>query len=66
MLVGLGVFVTAIAAKSDDLKRASLAIFFGIALIPHITNDMHVQGQSCVVFWTSAAEGLSWLPRPFN
>jgi uncharacterized membrane protein len=33
MVVGLGVFVTAIAAKSDDLKRASLAIFFIIALL---------------------------------
>ena len=33
MLVGLGVFVTAIAGKSDDLKRASLVIFFGIALL---------------------------------
>jgi uncharacterized membrane protein len=33
MIVGLGVFVTAIAVKSDDLKRASLAIFFFIALL---------------------------------
>ncbi|MBZ5634073.1 MAG: DUF2214 family protein [Acidobacteriia bacterium] len=33
MIVGLGVFVVAIAAKSDDLKRASLLIFFGIALL---------------------------------
>lgn len=33
MLVGLGVFVMAIAGKSDDLKRASLVIFFGIALL---------------------------------
>jgi len=33
MIVGLGVFVAAILAKSDDLKRASLGIFFGIALL---------------------------------
>src|SRR5260370_26257258 len=33
MIVGLGVFVLAIAAKSDDLKRASLGIFFIIALL---------------------------------
>jgi uncharacterized membrane protein len=33
MIVGLGVFLTAIAAKSDDLKRTSLGIFFFIALL---------------------------------
>lgn len=33
MIVGLGLFLMAIAVKSDDLKRASLVIFFGIALI---------------------------------
>ena len=33
MVVGLGVFVTAIVAKSDDLKRASLGIFFCISLL---------------------------------
>lgn len=33
MIVGLGLFVIAIAGKSDDLKRASLAVFFFIALI---------------------------------
>ncbi len=33
MIVGLGVFLTAIAAKSDDIKRASLGIFFFIALL---------------------------------
>ena len=33
MIVGLGVFLVATVAKSDDLKRASLVIFFGIALI---------------------------------
>ena len=33
MIVGLGVFVAAIAARNDDLKRASLVIFFGIALL---------------------------------
>jgi uncharacterized membrane protein len=33
MIVGLGVFLCAIALKSDDLKRASLVIFFGIALL---------------------------------
>jgi uncharacterized membrane protein len=33
MVVGLGLFVTAIAARSNDLKRASLAVFFFIALL---------------------------------
>jgi uncharacterized membrane protein len=33
LLIGLGVFVTALVAKSDDLKRASLGIFFFIALL---------------------------------
>ena len=33
MVIGLGVFVAAIATKSSDLKRASLGIFFFIALL---------------------------------
>src|SRR5271154_7170376 len=33
MVVGLGVFITAIASRSDDLKRTSLGIFFAIALL---------------------------------
>jgi uncharacterized membrane protein len=33
MMVGLCVFIAAIIAKSDDLKRASLVVFFGIALL---------------------------------
>jgi uncharacterized membrane protein len=33
MVVGLGVFLTAIAAKSDDMKRTSLGIFFFISLL---------------------------------
>lgn len=33
MIVALGVFLVAIVAKSDDLKRASLGLFFLIALI---------------------------------
>jgi len=33
MLVGLGLYVVAILAKSDDLKRASLGVFFFIALL---------------------------------
>jgi len=33
MIVGLGVFVSGLVAKSEDLKRASLVIFFGIALL---------------------------------
>ena len=33
MIVGLGVYLAAIIAKSDDLKRASLIVFFGIALL---------------------------------
>lgn len=33
MIVGLGVFIMALAAKSDDLKRASLVVFFFIALL---------------------------------
>lgn len=33
MIVTLGLFIMAIVSKSNDLKRASLAIFFGIALL---------------------------------
>ncbi len=33
MIVGLGLFLGAIVAKSEDLKRASLVIFFFIALL---------------------------------
>ena len=33
MIIGLGMFVMAIAARSDDLKRASLGIFFAISLL---------------------------------
>jgi uncharacterized membrane protein len=33
MVVGLGLFVVALAAKSNDLKRACLAVFFFIALV---------------------------------
>jgi uncharacterized membrane protein len=33
MIIGLGLFLTAIVAKSDDLKRASLGVFFFISLI---------------------------------
>ncbi|HEY1759057.1 MAG TPA: hypothetical protein VGG72_27040 [Bryobacteraceae bacterium] len=33
MIIGLGVFVTAIVSKSDDLKRTSLGIFFFISLL---------------------------------
>ena len=33
MIIGLGVFITAIVAKSDDLKRTSLGIFFAISLL---------------------------------
>ena len=33
MIVALGVFLVAIATKSDDLKRASLGLFFMIALV---------------------------------
>ena len=33
MIVGLAVYVAAIAVRNDDLKRVSLGIFFGIALI---------------------------------
>jgi uncharacterized membrane protein len=33
MIVGLGLFIVALAVKSDDLKRGSLVIFFMIALL---------------------------------
>jgi len=33
MIIGLGLFLAAIVSKSDDLKRASLVIFFSIALL---------------------------------
>lgn len=31
--IGVGLFLVALVGKSDDLKRASLAVFFGLALI---------------------------------
>lgn len=31
--IALGLFLAALIGKSDDLKRASLVVFFGIALI---------------------------------
>lgn len=33
MIIGLGLFIVALAVKSDDLKRGSLVIFFMIALL---------------------------------
>jgi uncharacterized membrane protein len=33
MIIGLCLFIAAIVAKSDDLKRASLVVFFAISLI---------------------------------
>src|SRR6185503_13392214 len=33
MLLGLGLFLLAIVAKSEDLKRACLGIFLGLALL---------------------------------
>ncbi len=32
-IIGIGLFLVGLAAKSDDLKRASLVVFLGIALI---------------------------------
>src|SRR5712692_9796456 len=32
-IIGLGLFLVALIGKSDDLKRASLVIFLGIALL---------------------------------
>ncbi|MCU1338371.1 MAG: hypothetical protein JWO19_3952 [Bryobacterales bacterium] len=32
-IIGLGLFLVGLAAKSDDLKRASLVVFLGIALL---------------------------------
>ncbi len=32
-IIALGLFVSALIAKSDDLIRASLVVFFGIALL---------------------------------
>src|SRR6266487_2050556 len=32
-ILGLGLFIVSLAGKSDDLKRASFAIFFVIALL---------------------------------
>ena len=52
MIVGLGVFATAFAIKSDDLKRASLGIFFVIALV------------SIPVFVTGAAAALELADTP--
>jgi uncharacterized membrane protein len=45
MVVGLGLFLVALAIKSDDLKRASLGVFFFIALlsIPTFTTGTAAQ-----------------------
>jgi uncharacterized membrane protein len=32
-IIGIGLFLVGLAAKSDDLKRASLVVFLGIALV---------------------------------
>ena len=32
-IIGIGLFLVGLAAKSDDLKKASLVVFLGIALI---------------------------------
>jgi len=32
-IIGIGLFLVGLAAKSDDLKRASLVVFLGIALL---------------------------------
>jgi uncharacterized membrane protein len=45
MVVGLCVFLTAIVMKSDDLKRASLGIFFFIALLSLPTFATGTAGQ---------------------
>jgi len=52
MIVGLGLFVTAFAAKSDDLKRASLGVFFAMALL------------SIPTFATGTAAELALAGRP--
>ena len=32
-IIGIGLFLVGLAAKSNDLKRASLVVFLGIALV---------------------------------
>jgi uncharacterized membrane protein len=51
MVIGLGLFVTALLMKSDHLERASLLIFFGIAVltIPTYISGNNAQMMICVV-----------------
>jgi uncharacterized membrane protein len=50
-IVGLGIFVFALIGKSDELKRASLVIFVGIALmtIPTYMSGSAAQEMICMV-----------------
>lgn len=50
-IIGLGLFVIAMIGKSEDLKRASLVIFFGIALltIPTYMSGNAAQEALCLV-----------------
>ena len=43
-IIGLGLFLVSLFGKSDDLKRASLVIFLGIALL---TIPTYLSGNGC-------------------
>lgn len=49
-IIGLGLFLVGLAAKSDDLKRASLVVFLGIALLtlPVYMSGNAAQEMICV------------------
>lgn len=49
-IIAIGLFITALVARSDDLKRASLALFVGIALatIATYTTGNAAQAKICV------------------
>jgi hypothetical protein len=50
MIIGLGLFLLALAGKSDDLKKASLVVFLGIALLslPTYMSGNAAQEKICV------------------
>jgi hypothetical protein len=56
-IIGLGLFLIALVAKSEDLKRASLVIFFAIALltIPTYMSGNAAQEALCLVPPTPAS-----------
>ena len=67
MIIGLGLFLLALVSKSDDLKRASLVVFMGIALVT-LPTFMTGSAASIMPAGTEAAKEAICvvLPKPVN